>query len=576
MSPWLPVSAAQSRLQRFVNRSAQVALALLGFLPLGAIGLQCIASVWDAAAWEIFWHEALRSRLWLAAWGMTLWTGLASTLLAYGLCAWLVSHSFARPLWASSVRMLGPMLAVPHAAFAVGLVFLVSPSGWILRALSPWLTGFYQTPLWLTSQDPWGLGVIAVLLCKELPFLLWAVATQLQRDDASVRLLREMQAAQTMGYARRTAFFKVVWPQLAQRIRWPLFAVLAYGLTVVDVALIAGPSNPPTLSVLAWQLLQDSDTAQNTQGAIAGWMLAGTTAVAAAVWLALGSMPWMHARHVRGGRGGRGMHGSEASQGVAPARLHSVLTRGLVYFFLSIYLAVWAALLVGSVSGVWPFPALLPANWSLDAWQAVWGSSSTVGATLALALGSTVLAMLWSLAWLELAPSRWQHAARGMLYLPLLLPSVLWVVGLHQLALQLSLSASFTALLLAHSLAVLPYTMIVLSPAYQGFDVRYAMATASMGRSYAAFLLCVKWPLLRSALYAACAVGVAVSVAQYLPTLYVGEGRYTTVTTEAVNLASGGQRSLVAAYAWLQWFIPVVGFALAAWLGRPRHFKAAA
>ena len=579
MNAWLPTSGAQSALQRFVSRLVQVALALLGFLPLGAIGLLCIASVWDAAAWQSFGHEALGSRLWLSAWGMTLWTGLASTLLAYGLCAWLVSHSFARPLWAGTVRVLGPMLAVPHAAFAVGLVFLVSPSGWILRALSPWLTGFSQPPPWPTSQDPWGLGVIAVLACKELPFLLWAVATQLQRDDASVRLLREMQAAQTMGYARRTAFFRVVWPQLAQRIRWPLFAVLAYGLTVVDVALIAGPSNPPTLSVLAWQLLQDSEVAQNTQGAIAGWMLAGTTATAAAVWLALGNMPWVRAQHVQGVRDVTGMaagRGPEALPGVVPARLHKVLTRGLVYFFLSVYMAVLAALLVGSFSGVWPFPALLPANWSLDAWHAVWASSSSVRTTLALALCSTVLAMLWSLAWLELAPGSWQHAMRGMLYLPLLLPSILWVVGLHQLALQLNLSASFTALLLAHSLAVLPYTMIVLSPAYQGFDARYAMATASMGRSYAAFLLRVKWPLLRSALYAACAVGVAVSVAQYLPTLYVGEGHYTTVTTEAVNLASGGQRSLVAAYAWLQWFIPVVGFALAAWLGRPRHFKAAA
>ena len=66
----------------------------------------------------------------------------------------------------------------------------------------------------------------------------------------------------------------------------------------------------------------------------------------------------------------------------------------------------------------------------------------------------------------------------------------------------------------------------------------------------------------------------AVSVAQYLPTLYVGEGRFSTVTTEAVTLASGGQRSLVAAYAWLQWLIPVLGFSLAAWLGKPRRFAA--
>jgi putative thiamine transport system permease protein len=68
-------------------------------------------------------------------------------------------------------------------------------------------------------------------------------------------------------------------------------------------------------------------------------------------------------------------------------------------------------------------------------------------------------------------------------------------------------------------------------------------------------------------------VGFAVSVAQYLPTLYVGAGRFATVTTEAVTLASGGQRSLMAAFAWLQWLLPVVLFSAAAWLGRKRRFS---
>ena len=89
----------------------------------------------------------------------------------------------------------------------------------------------------------------------------------------------------------------------------------------------------------------------------------------------------------------------------------------------------------------------------------------------------------------------------------------------------------------------------------------------------ARFLLRVKWPLLRPALWSAFAVGFAVSVAQYLPTLFIGAGRYATVTTEAVTLASGAQRSLTSAYAWLQWLLPVLMFSLAAWVARPRRFS---
>ena len=36
-----------------------------------------------------------------------------------------------------------------------------------------------------------------------------------------------------------------------------------------DVALVIGPTTPPTLAVLAWQWLQDADPAMNAQGAAA-------------------------------------------------------------------------------------------------------------------------------------------------------------------------------------------------------------------------------------------------------------------------------------------------------------------
>jgi putative thiamine transport system permease protein len=101
------------------------------------------------------------------------------------------------------------------------------------------------------------------------------------------------------------------------------------------------------------------------------------------------------------------------------------------------------------------------------------------------------------------------------------------------------------------------------------------MTTArALGASPLCACLRVKWPLLLKPMLAALAVGFAVSVAQYLPTLTVGAGRYATVTTEAVALAAGAQRSLTSAYAWLLFLLPVLGFVLAAWVSRPRRFAA--
>ena len=62
----------------------------------------------------------------------------------------------------------------------------------------------------------------------------------------------------------------------------------------------------------------------------------------------------------------------------------------------------------------------------------------------------------------------------------------------------------------------------------------------------------VRLPMLFRPVLTAAALGFAVSVALYLPTLLIGAGRWPTVTTEAVALASGGDRRLIGATALVQ------------------------
>lgn len=114
----------------------------------------------------------------------------------------------------------------------------------------------------------------------------------------------------------------------------------------------------------------------------------------------------------------------------------------------------------------------------------------------------------------------------------------------------------------------LPYVFVALAPAWRSFDRRYEFTALALGRSRAAFWWRVKAPLLAAPLAAALAVGFAVSVAQYLPTQFIGAGRFASVTTEAVTLASGGQRHAAAAFAVLQALLPLLGFGAAAWVGR--------
>lgn len=535
------------------------ALGAVALLPLGGSVVEAMRPALDKEAWALLFQHP---QTWRALY-LSIWTGLLSSAIALAATAWILANVVGQMDAGARTRrmpqLLAPLLAVPHAAFAIGLLALLAPSGWLLRLFSPWATGLTAPPPWPTTQDPWGLGLIAVLVCKEIPFLLWAALAHLQRPDVARRLQQELRLAHTLGYSASAAWWRVGWPQLLPRLTAPMLAVLAYGLTVVDVALLIGPSTPPTLAVLAWQWLQDADPARNAQGSAAAWLLAAVLALCAALAWGLLLTTWWRQRWTRG---------ATAHTGRAPT-VHGPTA---LAWLVGVYGAVMLALLLGSVIGPWPFPQLWPDAFTWAAWQGVARSSTTVWTTVWLALASSGAALLWAVAWLEWAPAHWQLRARPVLMLPLVLPAVLWVVGLHRLSLAWGLDTTGTGLWLAHTLAALPYVLIALQGPYQGFDPRLRHVSASLGHGHTVFLLRVKWPLLRSALAASLAIGFAVSVAQYLPTLYVGAGRFATVTTEAVNLAAGGQRSLTAAFAWLQWMLPVLMFALAARLGRARRF----
>lgn len=568
--------------------------------------LSAVAAGLNASAWtQLAAHPQTAPALWKST-----ATGLAAFALATLGAALLLSRCFNTPQWPRLLRPLSAMLALPHAAFAVGFVLMLAPAGWLMRLGVALLTPFNgvlglpldMPPVWPTAPDPWGLGLVAVLALKEIPFLLWAASAQLQQPDLARRLTQELRLAQTLGYSARIAWWRVAWPQVLARMQAPLLAVLVYSLTVVDVALLIGPSTPPTLAVLAWQWLQDAEPVRNAMGASAAWLLGGLAALLAAAGLLLqrSGRRWAATRWTRGvvlpnpahtvdkamttktktksitaaATKSRGRGWGQDSPSPAAALVES----SALALLPTAYAAVALALALGSVIGVWPFPALWPQAWTWQAWQTVAQSTALIWTTLGLGLGSAGAALLWTVAWFECAPAHWQRRAQGLLYLPLLLPAVLWTLGLHQLALAWGVNASLSGLWLAHTLCALPYVVLSLQGPYcesiGGFDARLKSVAASLGRSRGAFLWQVKWPLLRAPLTASFAVGFAVSVAQYLPTLYVGAGRFTTVTTEAVALASGGARSLLAAFAALLWLLPALVFALAAWMGRPRRFAA--
>jgi putative thiamine transport system permease protein len=150
-----------------------------------------------------------------------------------------------------------------------------------------------------------------------------------------------------------------------------------------------------------------------------------------------------------------------------------------------------------------------------------------------------------------------------LLYLPLLVPQIAFLFGAQVVLVRIGLDATLIAVIWSHLLFVLPYVFLSLADPYRALDPRYARIAAGLGATPWQAFLRIKAPMLLKPILLALAVGFAVSVGLYLPTLFAGAGRVATLTTEAVTLAGGADRRLVAVTTLLQAGLPLLVYGMA-------------
>ena len=474
-------------------------------------------------------------------WGsvtITLRTGLLATALST-VSALLIGLGGRAWTW----RAAAPLLAVPHAALAIGLAFLIAPTGWLVR-----LAGL-PTLEFATVGDGFGAAIIVALWLKETPFLLVCVVAALGQSDAA----RSRLAAATLGYTPFRAALFVALPRVWPQMRLPVMAVLAFSLSVADVALVLGPQTPPTLAVRILRWSADPDLSRWRLAAAASVLLAAIVLAGFAAMLAVERALAAVGRALAE-RGSRGALAPAAAATVA------ALVSFLGYGALAT-LGLWA----GAAS--WRYPAALPTGWAaVNLAQRLGALEGPALTTFWLGAVSAILALAISVVVLRAGAC----AGFGIVWLPLLLPQTGFLFGVQILLVATHLDGSAFALVWAHEVFVLPYVLLALGGPWRALDARYGRAAASLGASPWRILWRVTLPLLASSLLIAAAIGFSVSATLYLPTLFAGAGRFPTLATEAVSLASGADRRLLAAAALAQALLPALIFAAALSL-RPRR-----
>lgn len=496
------------------------------------------------------WHQMMAEPGVGNAVVVSLIVGFGATFLTLLLALAFAAAWHHTKIFAALRRRLAPLLAVPHAAFAIGFAFLAAPSGWVARLLSPWLTGWQRPPDIGSVQDEYGFALMIALVCKEIFFLLLMILAALGQVNAD----KLLTAARGLGYGPVAAWCKVVLPLVYRQIRLPVYAVLAYGLSVVDMAIILGPTTPPTFAVMVLGWFQAPELGLRFQAAAGALLLLLMAVGAIAVWR-FGEIALAHAA--------RGL----LSNGVRHFADRAVTwTSGvLLSLIFLITAASILALVVWSLTDVWRFPAALPQEFAVSAWRGVM-LAHPLAVTAGVGVVVTLVALLAVTGCLEnelhngVSPTQ---KSLVLLYLPLLVPQVSFLSGLQILFVVLNIDGTLLAVMMCHLAFVLPYVFLVLADPYRALDPRYARTAATLGASPWRVFREVRVPLLLKAIMAAAAVGFAVSVGQYLATLLPGAGRVTSVTTDAMNVLLNGDRRVVGIYALIQMALPVAVFMLA-------------
>ena len=521
---------------------------LLFILPL-ALSLAFIAPLFFnlTAFAELFSHP----QFW-GAFRLTLFTGISSTLLSLVISLFIIAGT-KKNLAVGA----GAFLAVPHLSLAIGLALLIMPSGILARLISALFTGWTAPPQWMTTQDPNGLSLIAALVLKETPFLVWVFASLLNRDDLRQQLAGHAAVARSLGHGAASTFLRVILPQLLPRAVLPLIAVFAYGMTVVDMALVIGPSQPPTLAQLLWTDLNDAEPATSARGAAGVLTL---SAVILVLLLVVGLLL----------RLGRPRTGGFYSGYPGTKKRRLPVSSQIWGFWRVFYALIGILLLVQSMSGLWPFPDPLPQVWSLKAWSHLATDLRPLLLSLILAVTTASLALAASVAWMESTSDRHDRVILAAAVASLCLPPLLLALGQYRLYLWLGITGTAAALFLAHFLPVMAYAFLMLHGPYRAFDPRWWATAAGLRAHPVHMLLRVKWPMLKAPLLSAFAVGFAVSVMQFVLAQLAAAGRFSTLPMEAVTLSAGGNRALIATYGLALTLLPLIVFVLAGWLSRPR------
>jgi putative spermidine/putrescine transport system permease protein len=230
--------------------------------------------------------------------------------------------------------------------------------------------------------------------------------------------------------------------------------------------------------------------------------------------------------------------------------LKLLLTTALFCIFLPM-----AVVLLWSITGRWPWPALLPESYTLRTVKELFFGSaslpklllSSISLGLAVALLGTVIGILTARA-TELYSFRGKKLVHLTSFLPLLVPGTVFAMGIQITLIRLGLSDTLAGVILVHLIAAVPYCITIMTDVTRAVGNRLEQQAMVLGADPLTAFFHGSLPSLLPGILSSMSMGFILSYSQYFTTLMVGGGRVKTLALVLVPYIQSGDRALSSVY----------------------------
>ncbi|AZR74775.1 hypothetical protein BBF96_01280 [Anoxybacter fermentans] len=211
------------------------------------------------------------------------------------------------------------------------------------------------------------------------------------------------------------------------------------------------------------------------------------------------------------------------------------------------------SLVLWSVGKDWCWPRIFPAQFSGQAWRYLFENYDSMGEAVltSVLLAGTVTLIVTVISipasrTLALDHFRGKRLIEILIFLPIIVPPIAVVMGIHLIFIKLGLVDTFTGVVLAHLIPTTPYMVRILKTVYAFVGRKMEEQAEALGANGWQTFWYITLPMITPGIITGGILVFLISLSQYLLTFLIGGGRVFTLPLVLFPFVTSGNRPLAA------------------------------